>query len=294
MTFNEAAFGIDESLNMKGTLLVPSQFADYTPYPTSMLERGRTMLKLAQLNRSAVYEEFRSPKIGSPVLLFLVVLGLFRKPWSHRRLLQETVLMVMAASILILLLMATVETNFRYFFPLVPLLLLWAGMGMEQLGQWARGLARLNRELLPPSKIVGAGVQIIAASMMVLLSAWGTRSAYEFAMQQVDRSATRDAGLWLRQYSPGPKRVAARLTIFPYYAEATLVQFPYANEELTQRYLDAKQVDFVVLESQYAGNWPTIEAWIAHGIPDDHARLIYDVKNASGDRVVIYSWQQVR
>jgi hypothetical protein len=82
------------------------------------------------------------------------------------------------------------------------------------------------------------------------------------------------------------------LTVVPYYADATLVQFPFADPDLTLRYLDMKHVDFVVLESQYATTIPTIGEWVAHGIPDDHARLIYDNANASGNRVLIYSWQQ--
>ena len=51
-------------------------------------------------------------------------------------------------------------------------------------------------------------------------------------------------------------------------------------------------MDFVVLESQYAKAIPTIGQWVAHGIPDKRAHLIYDDGNASGNRVLIYSWQQ--
>jgi hypothetical protein len=182
--------------------------------------------------------------------------------------------------------------TFRYFFPLVPLLLLWAAKGAEELGQWASGLAKLNNRLLPRPVLVSIGLPVCAALILIGLSAFGTRNQSEFVLEQADHSQTRDAALWLRQYKPGPKRVAARHTIVPYYAEATLVQIPFADPEPTRRYLAAKRVDFMVLESQYAKAIPTIGQWIAHGVPDEHAHLIFDNADANGNRVVIYSWEQ--
>jgi hypothetical protein len=103
--------------------------------------------------------------------------------------------------------------------------------------------------------------------------------------------AARDAALWLAHYEPGPKRIAVRHAMIPYYAKGTLIGLPYGDPEATMRYVAAKNVDFVVLESEYPRELPTIGEWIAHGIPDAHARLVYDRTNASGDRVVIYRWQ---
>jgi 4-amino-4-deoxy-L-arabinose transferase-like glycosyltransferase len=292
MNWREAAFGIDSDLRVQGPLLIPSEFADYTPFPHALTDKVRSMIHLAKVNKDTVYRHFVSLSVGSPAVLALAVLGLLRTSWNPRRTRQEAVLLVMGVSIVILLLTAT-DPAFRYFLPLVPLLLLWAGKGVDELGQWARGLTALNSGPIRGPMWLSVGPGVCAVALMIAVSAYGTRDEELFVTEQSDNrySASRDAGVWLRQYMPGPKRVAAWLTVIPYYAEATLVQFPFANPELTRRYLDAKQVDFVVLESQYAQAMPTIGEWMARGIPDDHARLIYDNRNANGNRILIYSWE---
>jgi 4-amino-4-deoxy-L-arabinose transferase-like glycosyltransferase len=291
MNFNQAAYGIDDDLTAAGPLLVPSKFADFTPFPHALSDKVGTMLTLANANKEMVYGELVAPWTGSPVLLALAILGLFRTWWSKRRVVQETVLLLIAASIVLLVLTATAISS-RYFFPLVPLLVLWGGKGVEEIGQWGRGLAGQSTRLISQPIPIGVGLQVFAALLVIALAVHGTRHLREFVIEQADHSTTRDAGLWLRQYHPGPKRVAALLTVVPYYADATLVQFPFAHPDLTLRYLDMKHVDFVVLESQYATTIPTIGEWLAHGIPDDHARLIFDSANADGNRVLIYSWQE--
>ena len=85
MTFNEAAFGIDRDLRAEGPLLVPSEFADYTPFPHALPDKVRSMLLMANDHKETVYGGFWSPSVGSPALLALVVLGLFRTSWSDRR-----------------------------------------------------------------------------------------------------------------------------------------------------------------------------------------------------------------
>lgn len=140
MNIAEAGFGIDENLNVEGPLLEPRKFANYTAYPHSLKDRIHTLIANANRNKWGVYGDFTDDAIGSPALLVLVVLGLFRNPWSNRRLTQEAVLLGVAMSVVFLLLTAT-ETAFRYVFPVLPILLIW---GEKELKRCARGLAVLS------------------------------------------------------------------------------------------------------------------------------------------------------
>ena len=291
MDIAQAAFGIDNDLNVEGPLLEPRKFANYTPYPHSLEDKIHTLVANAKRNMWTIYAEFTEGAIGYPALAVLIVLGLFRKSWSNRRLAHEAVLSTVAMSIVFLLLTAT-ETAFRYFLPLLPILLIWAGKGVEEVGEWARGSEVLTSNLVPRPNVVSMGLQACLVIAIFGLSALGTRSLWEISSRSDPNSvAARDAGLWLREHWPGPKRVAAWISIVPYYADATMVLFPYGDPEPTLRYLKAKHPDFVVLESHRRKKPPAIDDWIAGGIPDDQARVIYDSTNSAGDRIVIYSWK---
>ena len=104
--------------------------------------------------------------------------------------------------------------------------------------------------------------------------------------------AARDAGMWLAQHGAESKRVAVRLGVVPYYAKATLIAFPYGDPATTLRYIAKRNIDFIVLESAEAQVLPTIGEWIAHGIPDPRAQLVYDKASSAGVRVVIYQWRR--
>jgi 4-amino-4-deoxy-L-arabinose transferase-like glycosyltransferase len=291
MNIEQAAFGLDSDLT-EGPLLEPIKSANYTPYPHSLSDKIDTLVANAKRNVWTVYDQFTDDVIGSPALLVLVVIGLFRRPWSNRRLTQESVLLAVAMSVVFLLLTAT-ETAVRYFLPLLPVLLIWAGNGLEELGEWARTSEALAGNLSPQTIVVTMGVQIFAVIAIFGLSALGTRSVWEIRIQSDPSSvAARDAGRWLRDYRNGPKRVAGWISIVPYYANATMVALPYADSELMLGYLESKDPDFVVLESQRAKRPPAIDDWMARGIPSDRAHVIYDATNPRGDRIVICSWAE--
>jgi 4-amino-4-deoxy-L-arabinose transferase-like glycosyltransferase len=232
MNFEEAAFGIDKDLNAEGPLLQPRKFANYTPYPHGLKDKLHVLFVNAKRNAWIIYYYFVDDAIGSPVLLILAVLGLFRSPWSHRRLWQEAIMLAMTISIIFLLLTAT-ETNYRYFFPILAFLLIWASKGVEELGAWARDSSAFTNNLLPRPITLVRSLQACAVALVFGLSVIGTGSA----LQTDAAVAARDAGKWLRAYRPGPKVVAAWVSVVPFYADGTYVEWPYANPELTLRYL---------------------------------------------------------
>jgi len=287
----EADYGIGQDLTIKGPLLAPFEFADHTPYPKPLAAKLSTVASMVKHNAQTVYHYLLQREIGSPVMLGLVVLALFRHTWSNRRLSHETVLLVMAGSI-VLIVLASSTAEFRYFLPIVPLLLLWSGKGVKDLAQWIKGWELLRQHRWIPPNVIATALQLSVIGLMLLLSIEGVRRDWLFSAQRSAAAiAARDAGLWLAKHEPGPKRIAVMFPVVPYYAKGTLLCFPFGDSESTWRYLERRKVDFVVLESNKSEVVPTIGEWITHGVPDPYAQLVYDRTNSSGDRVVIYRRQ---
>ena len=75
-----------------------------------------------------------------------------------------------------------------------------------------------------------------------------------------------------------------------YYAEGTLIGLPYAHSDQALQYLERNNIDFVVLDAQYAGRFPEVPDWINNGIPDRRAHRIYEVGSDPSKKIVIYRW----
>jgi hypothetical protein len=290
-SYMEADYGLGPDLTVEGPLLGPFQFVNFTPYSRALVDQLKTVASVARRNARAVYHYLLDLELGSPLLWGLLIVGLCRQPWTNSRLRNEALLLVLTGSIVFVTLTSATGEE-RYVFPILPVLLVWSGKGLQELAQWIAGweLLRDRRRVAPAS--VAAGLQLGAAGLIVALSIQSVRHDFYFASERGGAaSAAREAGLWLAQQGPGPKRIAvSRSSVIPYYAKGTLIAFPWGESNATRRYIAEKQVDFVVLESEEVWLQPIIGEWIAHGIPDPHARLLYDRTSATGDRVVIYRW----
>jgi 4-amino-4-deoxy-L-arabinose transferase-like glycosyltransferase len=288
----EALYGIDDNQKEVGPLLDPERFATYTPYSHSWRDRLRYMFLSARLNRQTAFEVFLSPEVGEPFVLILIAIGLFRHIWSPQRLIHETVLGVMVLSILILVYTAA-HVESRYAEAVVPLTMPWVAKGLEELGGWARGLAKgLTPILVPHASLIGAASQMAICIPMMVLSFADVRTMSEFRIEQADHLYIKQAGLWLRNQKPEAKRVAAMNSIVPYYSRSVLIQFPYAGPSQTLRYFDSRDVEFIALEGYYSKAFPTIGEWFTHGIPDPRAQLVYDSGGPLEHRIAIYRWQR--
>jgi hypothetical protein len=76
-----------------------------------------------------------------------------------------------------------------------------------------------------------------------------------------------------------------------YHAGAQFTYFPYCTGDLALRYLDAAQVDYVVLRrgEKFTRYY---EEWLAHGIPDQRAEAVPLFSGAAADKFVVYRWHR--
>ena len=284
----EADYGVGHDATVEGPLLEPFSFVDFTPYAHSFADQLRSVAAMAKRNARTVYYYVLEPQIG-PIVLGLLVVGWCRRCWDNRRLRDETLLMGLVSLVLIVTVTSATAER-RYLSPIMPVLMLWSSNGLLELAKWIMGweVIRILRGFRPA--LVSAAVSICVAAVIVALSLNAVHRDWFTA--EPDALAARDAGLWLAQQQPESPRIAVRLPVCAYYAKGTMIAFPYGDPEATLRHLARKNVDFIVLQNAEAQVLPTIGEWLAHGIPDPRARLIYDKRGPSGARVVIYTWSK--
>lgn len=290
MSFNEAAYGLGPDSSVAGPLLDPFRFASQTPFSHSLAAKMETLWANAKRNRHDISEFLHDSAIGGPAFLVLVVIGLFRKSWGPRRLFHESIIICMVISVLFLMVTAW-DAEFRYIFPLVAFGVLWTAKGVNELGQWTRSLVcSIKGRFIPTAKNMGLIVEVSSVVLVFAVAIGGIRSNWLFVCEQPSYGNLRQAGLWLKSFSPGPKRIAAGGTVVTYYAEGTIIGLPYAESSRVLPYLDSEKVDFIIVDSHYSSSFPEVMDWIKHGIPDNRARLIYENGTNAGNRIEIYRW----
>jgi 4-amino-4-deoxy-L-arabinose transferase-like glycosyltransferase len=294
MTYLEATLGISPDLREEGPLLSPNTFVAQAPYPVPLRVAASYWLASARRNKTMLYESLvLSPNFGSLLGLGLVAVGLFRRPWSQRRLISEGALLAIVLGYVVILLGLHL-LQFRYVLPLLPFLLIWGSKGIDEMARWgAASVRRANSRRFVQVGWVEAGGRLVLGSMMFLLAvrgaSWGT--IRDVGPREL---ALKDAGIWLAQYRSGPKRIFGFENEVSYYAGAVKLNFPYAPSALALRYVRAKAPDFLVLTRRQGAQVPYYQDWFAHGIPDHAAQLVYRTGHIGDHEVQIYQWSEGR
>jgi 4-amino-4-deoxy-L-arabinose transferase-like glycosyltransferase len=295
MGYFQAGLGLDDKLQPVGPLLDSSLYAAYTPYPHSIGDKLRYFGRAIRRNWPVAYAEVFSVDFGGPVMMLLVVLGLFGASWSVKRLRHEFIFAAMALSIVVLMLTAA-HLEHRYAYPLPAIVLLWAGAGLECFHTWiTRTLTSWGGRAQALARKAGqAGVAGVGLALLVF-SIVGVRTDFYFMIEGRDYLGIKQAGLWLGAHDPGPKRIFGFEGRVAYYSGGTNIIFPYADAATTLKYLESKNIDYIVLDSMDVRSVPTLGQWFANGVPDSRARLIYEsTDGSSSDRIRVYSWDGSR
>ena len=290
MGYFQAGFTMDDKLTMIGPLLDSSIYAAYTPYSSSLPTKLRYFARAIHRNWIATYDELFSVDIGGPVTILLVVLGVFGRPWDSRRLRHEFILVVMAISIVFLLLTAA-HIEHRYAYPLPVIFLLWASAGLDVFRDWMiRTLNSWGEAVRPFAKYVAQAAVVSLCTVLVLFSLVGMRTDWFFMIQQKDFLGIKEAGQWLGLQTPASKKMFGFEGRVAYYANATIIIFPYADSATALRYLESKNVDYIVLDSLNIRNMPTMGEWFTRGVPDPRAHLVFESGLGTKDQIKIYRW----
>ncbi len=123
----------------------------------------------------------------------------------------------------------------------------------------------------------------------------GQRSAPEknwlFVDDETQFRDLKEAGRWIRAHSEAGRRVVCYDTVITYYSKVTIIGLPYSPPVQVLGYVRSHEPDFIVLDTRDASLFPAVKEWIAHGIPDYRAQLVFDTGSTDGSRSEIYRWR---
>lgn len=290
MSYWEAGYAIDDKLHLVGPLLDSSLFAAYTPYPDSLRDKLIYFSGRIRSNWLSTYNEVVAIDFGGPVMLLLVVLGLFGTEWSVKRLRHEFMLIIMAISVVVLLLTAA-HIEHRYSYTLAPILLLWVAAGLDVFHGWTiRTLASWGELVRPWARRAADAAVIALLCLLLTFAVVAIRTDWYFMIQGKDYIGIKQAGLWLGAQSSKPARMFGFEGRVAYYAGATIIIFPYADSATTLRYLESKHPDYIELDTLNSHTIPLFAQWFQDGIPDPRAHLVFQTMAGTKDQVKIYRW----
>ena len=291
MSYGEASYGLSKDLKEEGPVLNPNTFIKSSGFPrTSLGGIIQNVIASAKRNVEPLYGILFCSAFGSPILFLLVAVGLFRIPWSAQRLTSEGFL-ALCLGFQIAVLIAMNQLMFRYAFPVLPFLIVWAAQGLGEMGNWAKR----TQMTITANGLLGSGMVDRAARTLLLvatlgLSGYGSRAIGEFELAESKYQGVKDAGLWLDRYAPGPKTIMDVEPIISFYASGTLFSLPFSDSSTCLRYIEGKAPNFIVLKGREINSRPFIAGWLKDGIPSGRAKLIYQAGDTLEDQILIYRW----
>ncbi len=293
MAYNQAAWGISEELAEEGPLREAYRYAAFTPYPTGATDIARYVLTTSNRNKQILYETLVCFAGFGPILLGLDFVGFYGEDWNKNRLIGE-IFLVSAFLLFIVVLLTAHLLQFRYFLSVLPLLIIWASKGIDHVSEWARSTASiLTNRVLPTGSRIVVAAQCLLSFMLLLFALKSTAYVSELTEGRYEQNVAKEAGLWLKQFRPGPKTImTSNTTVIPYYSGSVMMALPYANSSLALRYIHKKNPDFVVLEGNTIKLRPYIQEWIEKGILDATAKLVYSKGNSTENRIAIYEFHR--
>lgn len=227
--------------------------------------------------------------VGAPFVPALALLGCFGRPWRRPQGLSRLFFVLVAAAPVA----ATLSTPWmqtRFFYVLIPFLLIWASNGLVEVAFWvkessaAAGWKAIASPLVSDWCIPGLlGLAVVICPIHSVRGLW--------LMQEGSRSSQveKDMGLWIGRLQNRPVRIMD-LTLRPtFYADAQWVHFPYCDAGTALRFMDAARVDCVVLRRQEAFTH-YYQDWLENGIPDPRAELLKLPADLDA-KFVVYRWK---
>lgn len=242
-------------------------------------------------NAPVLFQRLSSDWLGAPLLPALALLGALRRPWRGPQAQKRLFVMLVVAAPVAATFFA-LWSEARYYFVLVPLLSVFAANGLVEVGLWtkassaAAGWRVLARPLVSQCLVPG-----LIGLAMVISPVKGVRRQYVFADSAAPSRVDKEVGLWIGRQQNRPVRIMDLSIPLAYHASAQFSYFPYCTGGQALRYLDAAQVDYVVLrrEEKFTQYY---EDWLTHGIPDHRAELLQLSSVAGADKFVLFRWHR--
>jgi hypothetical protein len=239
--------------------------------------------------RVVVKNLFLNSWFGPPFLPALALLGALRRPWRRPQASSRLFVMLVPVAPIAATFSAFWDYD-RYYFVLVPFLLIWASNGLIEVGLWTKASSAAVGWRLVARPVVSKCIipGLIGLSIII----YPVKLAGDYLTATFSNRIEKDVGLWIKRQQDHPVRIMdlAYGLVLAFHANAQHVQFPYCDGDLALRFLDSAEVDYLILRR--GGDFTQYyEDWLTRGIPDPRAELLHvspDVDN----KYVVYRWRR--
>ena len=286
----EVSYSIDKDLVEHGvwnrsnlSVIKQSHFTFNEVARYAVVSAKRNLPELANVLASSSF-------LGSPILFALAVLGLFRRSWNRELAVSQMFLFMIAAVFVLALLSILEGIRPRYYFPFLPIFVVWAAKGVTELSRWGGSTTQIVLHRKPVSRRVEIAVLWVSVAGLCLLALSGVRHLPELSNFGPENRYVKEAGEWLRSSSLEPRIVMDTQGNLAFHAGAKYVPFPYSDSATALRYVDKKNVDFIVLRESDWSSRPYLRDWLENGVPDRRAQLIYSRETPTFGKTFIFKW----
>ncbi len=246
--------------------------ATSAPLLRAMLADPLTFLKRWIMNLHLVHK-YVLPQLFPPIVIALVVLGLSR--FGGKR---EEFFLLFSWLPYVTLLFFYVDA--RFFVPLLPVALIFAGQGMELIQD------ALSRKV----SFVGAGVvgALVLAVVVTSLLPFTLRPLYRPDPQV----SYRDAGLWLRAHAGPRLKIMDRKPQVAFYAGGEHIRTPVGSWEEVLRFGKRESATHLVIDDQYVPETrPELQFLLSPAFAPGGLSLAKEFRSGDSVRVLVYELQ---
>lgn len=280
----EAFYGlIENGTKMKGNFLmneVKSNTFDL------IINNPLKMLKIYGRNAGEEYY-FAVPKIFTPLMIMLVGIGLFRRRWSKERLMKEVYIFLII--IYHLMLYPLFHIEYRYLMPVLPMAIIWAANGINELQDWvehAIGYQEMNLHKIKKIFYKNFVLIFVILSLIPMLILIPLHFNSDIYFNQANEY--KEAGLWMKKNVPENPAIMAKRPYISFYAEGTFIPLPFANYSSMIKYAKIHHVKYIAIDRiETLGLRPQLAFLLNRSlVPKKNLELIYEIDRLN--KILIY------
>jgi 4-amino-4-deoxy-L-arabinose transferase-like glycosyltransferase len=241
-------------------------------------------------NVPTLLDQLTSRWMGAPFLPALALLGALRRPWKRSLVSSHLYLLLVPMTAVVATFSFSGWTALRYYFVLIPFLLIWAANGLVGVGSWTKAsISAAGWNWISPviSRWVVPG---LVALVVIVYPVKAVRSIWDFQHDSRGTQVIKQLGLWIAHQQDRQVMIMDRSTPLAFHANAQWVDFPYCDGDLALRFLDAAKVDYVIL-SQGEKYTEYYQDWVTNGIPDPRAERVYATSTPDG-KITVFRWHR--
>ena len=234
-----------------------------------------------------------SQVLSLPILL-LAILGLFGKPWDRERIWREMYLLSYVIFFWILVIPMFHITE-RYMLQMVPIVLIWSGLGIERLLEWIRQTflafkvfwnkrILLSLETIVIFVLVGSFF-IPGLTRMIMKNPFSSEKWAEPVEQK-------KAGLWLKNHCTETSLIMAWNHAISFYAGnyniKQTISIPQNDLSRVLAYAKNRGAKYLALNEKNKEDFPTINYLLDESKAPIELKLIYKDDSIAGLKTLIY------